>query len=125
MAETGTKRRQSPRRGQGSKPAPGPSGQEADSGQSGSEGAGSGGAKIEFLDPKIITWPEGRITSDYDEEQSAALRASMAKLGQQDAVGVVQLEDGTFEGAAGMNRCKAAIESGTEQILCKGPTGTW
>jgi ParB family chromosome partitioning protein len=70
------------------------------------------------LDPKGIVWPEGRITSEYDAERAEALRRSMAEMGQQDAVGVVELEDGTYEGAAGMNRCLAAIESGTAQVLC-------
>jgi len=85
---------------------------------------GSGGARVEWLDPKTIVWPEGRITSEYDEEKSAALRASMAQLGQQDAVGVIELEDGALEGSAGMNRCQAAIESGTARILCVVRPGT-
>ncbi len=66
-------------------------------------------ARVEMLDPKEIKWPEGRITSEYDEEKASALRQSMAELGQQDAVGVMELPDGTFEGASGKNRCEAAI----------------
>ena len=76
------------------------------------------GVRVEHLDPRIIEWPEVRITSEYDQEQAEALRRSMAELGQQDAVGVIQLEDGTFEGASGMNRCMGAIELGSETILC-------
>lgn len=82
------------------------------------------GARVEMLDPKIITWPEGRITSEYDEEKAAALRQSMTELGQQDAVGVVEMEDGTYEGSAGMNRCMAAIQSGAAEILCVVRRGT-
>ena len=81
-------------------------------------------ARIEWLDPRAITWPDSRITSQYDEEKSAALRQSMAELGQQDAVGVVQLEDGSYEGAAGMNRCQSAIEGGAAQVLCVVRQGT-
>ena len=88
------------------------------------DGPAALGARIEYLDPKIIDWPEGRISSEYDAERSEALRRSMAELGQQDAVGVVELEDGTFEGAAGMNRCEAAIESGMARILCVVRRGT-
>ena len=76
------------------------------------------GALLEALDPRVINWPDNRITSESNEEKLAALRESMAELGQQDAVGVVQLEDGTYEGATGMNRCLAAIESGMAQVLC-------
>ena len=78
----------------------------------------AGGARIEWLDPRDIKWPDGRITSEYDEEKSAALRLSMEQLGQQDAVGVVQLEDGTYEGAAGMNRSLAAIATGASTVQC-------
>lgn len=87
-------------------------------------GAPVAGVRIELLDPKIIVWPEGRITSEYDEERAEALRRSMAELGQQDAIGVVELEEGVYEGAAGMNRCMAAIESGAAQILCVVRRGT-
>jgi len=71
-----------------------------------------------MLAPLVILWPEVRITSEYDEEKAEALRRSMVELGQQDAVGVIQLEDGTYEGSAGMNRCMAAIQSGAAEILC-------
>ena len=77
-----------------------------------------GGAQVVWLDPRVIDWPVVRITSDYDEDRSSALLRSMEELGQQDAVGVFQLEDGSYEGAAGMNRCRVAIESGASQILC-------
>ena len=82
------------------------------------------GARIEWIDPRSITWPDSRITSEYDEGKSAALRQSMAELGQQDAVGVVELDDGSYEGAAGMNRSLAAIESGAAQVLCVVRQGT-
>ena len=36
-------------------------------------------ARVEMLDPKEIKWPEGRITSEYDEEKAPALRQSMAE----------------------------------------------
>ena len=96
---------------------PGPS-------QPGSGGDQTIGVRMEKLDPRIITWPDGRITSEYDEERAVALQRSMAELGQQDAVGVVALEDGTYEGAAGKNRCEAAIQNGVETILCVIRAGT-
>jgi len=83
-----------------------------------------GESRIEWLDPRSIVWPEVRITSEYDAERAEALRRSMAELGQQDAVGVVELEDGSYEGAAGMNRCLAAIENRVLQILCVVRRGT-
>jgi ParB-like chromosome segregation protein Spo0J len=81
-------------------------------------------ARIEWLDPRVIQWPEKRITSEYDAERAEALRRSMAELGQQDAVGVVELENGIYEGAAGMNRCLAAIQSGAETVMCVVRPGT-
>ena len=114
--------RTSPRRVAGSAAAPEPTGQET--GQAIKGDGIAAGVQIEWLDPKVITWPEGRITSEYDEEKAAALRNSMVELGQQDAVGVVQLEDGTYEGSAGYNRCMAAVESGAQTILCVVRSGT-
>ena len=56
--------------------------------------------RVELLDPKSIGWLEGSITSEYD------------------LVGVVQLEDGNYEGVAGKNRCIVALETGSAQVLC-------
>lgn len=115
-----TKARQPTRRASPREPEPGP-------GADGAPAAGgqrTGAARVEWLDPRVITWPSGRITSEYDDERSAALRQSMAELGQQDAVDVVQLEDGSYEGAGGMNRCTAAIDSGMPLVLCVIRQGT-
>ena len=74
------------------------------------------------MDPNFIQWPEVRITSSYNEEEAEDLRRSLTK-GQEDAISVVQLEDGSYGGAAGYNRCLAAMENGN-QILCVIRQGT-
>ena len=112
MAEPKNRRRTSPR--SGSKPtAPEPA-------TNGDEPVptDTGGVWIEMLDPNVIRWPESRITSEYDEEKTVALRQSMAEV-QHDAVGVVLLEDGTYEGSAGYNRCMAAVANGAAKIRCE------
>ncbi len=80
-------------------------------------------AQVVRLDPREIFWPEGRITSEYDEASSAALLQSMQDTGQQDAVAVVLLPDGHYEGIGGYNRCRVAAENFIESILCIVRTG--
>lgn len=80
-------------------------------------------AQVIRLNPAQIYWPEGRITSEYDAVSSAALLQSMQDTGQQDAVAVVILPDGSFEGVGGYNRCRVAAENRIESILCIVRTG--
>lgn len=79
---------------------------------------GNSGEWLEYLDPRIIVWPTIRITSQYDDESTASLRRSLEEDGQEGTVIVTLLEDGTYEGADGMNSCLASVESGTARIRC-------
>jgi hypothetical protein len=71
---------------------------------------------ILWLDPDVINWPTIRMTSHHDAESAAALAASMAEA-QEEPVGVILLEDGTYEGASGMNRCRVAKEAGVQVLV--------
>lgn len=76
----------------------------------------SAGPTVMMLDPKIILWPQERISSD--PENLVELARSMADGGQEDPLIVRQLEDGSYEGAGGMNQCQAAVQSGMPQVIC-------
>ena len=82
------------------------------------EDSGSVGATVEMLDPKSINWPQGRISSEYDPEKLAELARSLKQGGQEDPIIVRRLPDGKYEGAGGMNRCMAAVESGITSVMC-------
>ena len=75
------------------------------------------GARVEWLDPAAIHWPEHRITSEYDLERIEELARSLA-VSQEDPLIVRQLEDGTYEGAGGFNRCLVALEKQMDRVLC-------
>ena len=75
-------------------------------------------AWLEWLDPRVIVWPERRIRSEYDAGKIAELGQSLADGGQEEAINVRLLESGDYEGAAGENRCMAAIEKGLTEVLC-------
>lgn len=76
-----------------------------------------------WLDPRVIIWPDTRITSQYREGEREALSASLEGEGQQQAIGVY-LVDGEYLGADGKNRCLDAIEKGKPQVLCLARQGT-
>lgn len=82
------------------------------------------GARLVFLDPQEIHWPEIRVTSEYNEDGLAEMGHSLMDGGQEDPLVVYLLEDGTYEGAGGMNRCLAAIAKGLSPVMCTVKVGS-
>lgn len=73
------------------------------------------GLQVMELDPRLIKWPEHRISSQYNADASQMLQASMA-IEQKDPIVVYKVGD-AWMGAGGMHRCMAAVANGAASIL--------
>lgn len=69
------------------------------------------------LDPRVILWPEIRVTAYYQEGQEEMLKANLAVMGQRQPIVVVKMGD-TYIGTDGLHRCQASIERGDDTIPC-------
>lgn len=69
------------------------------------------------LDPRLIQWPENRVTAYYQEGQEELLKQSLSVMGQQQPIVVVKVGDAYF-GVDGLHRCQSAIDRRLETIPC-------
>lgn len=69
------------------------------------------------LDPKLILWPENRVTAYYLEGQEELLKESLAGMGQQQPIVVVKVGE-EYYGVDGLHRCQSAIERKLATVPC-------
>lgn len=69
------------------------------------------------LDPKLIEWPDIRVTAYYDDGQEEMLRQNLQARGQQQPITVVKVGD-RYYGTDGLHRWMMAQERGDATVPC-------
>ena len=69
------------------------------------------------LNPKLIQWPDVRVTAYYQDGQEDLLRESLSVMGQQQPIVVVKVGESYF-GTDGLHRCMMAMERGDATVPC-------
>lgn len=72
---------------------------------------------LQHLDPKLINWPDVRVTAYYQEGQEEMLAENLRVMGQQQPIVVIKVGDKHW-GTDGLHRWKMAVERGDDTIPC-------
>ena len=72
---------------------------------------------LQNLDPKLIEWPDIRVTAYYQEGQEQMLAENLRVMGQQQPIVVIKVGD-KYWGTDGLHRWQMALDRGDSAIPC-------